>query len=215
MISSLKIIPLTFLALGVFVLMQVLLPVISFQIWELSLKFSNQLLVSPQGPKTQVLGVSIENKDNFPAIVSFLTRETKPNFAEFSLSIPKIKLNQIPVLVDSNDFSQKLAQLPGSALPGEKGNLFITGHSAGAFLFSRSNQEDYFAKLHDLKKGDEINISAGGSLFKYQVVEIKIVPPKDLSVIYPLDEFGRYISLMTCVPPGVNTKRLIVIGKMT
>ncbi len=214
MISSTKLVSLAFLALGIFALMQVILPIASYQIWELSLKYSNQLLVSPRAPQTQVLGISIENKDNFPAIVSSLRRESQPPFAQFSLSIPKIGLKEVPVLVDSNDFSSTLAHLPGSALPGEKGNAFITGHSAGNFLFSKTQQEAYFAKLPDVKKGDEIIVAAAGIQFKYRVVELRIVSPTDLSVIYPLDETGRYISLMTCVPPGINLKRLIVIGKM-
>ena len=57
-------------------------------------------------------------------------------------------------------------------------------------------------------------INAGGTNFKYKVIELKIVSPNDLSVIYPVDNLGRYISLMTCVPPGINTKRLVVTGKM-
>lgn len=207
-----KLLSLSLLAVGTFFLMQVLLPLASYQIWELSLRSSNQLLVSPLDNKTKVLGVSIENKDNFPAIVSFLKRDSKAPFSKFSLTLTSIGLKDTPVLVDSNDFSQALAHLPGSALPGEKGNMFITGHSAGGFLFK--SQEDYFAKLPDIRKGDEIVISAGGATFRYQVVQLKIVPPTDLSVIYPVDEMGRYISLMTCVPPGINTKRLIVIGKM-
>lgn len=212
MISSIKFIPLIFLALGVFILMQILLPLASYKMWELTLKYSNQLLISPQS-QTQILGVSIENHDNFPAIYSVLKRDTKPTFAEFSLSIKKIGLGNVPVLVDSNDFSKSLAQLPGSALPGEKGNLFISGHSAAAFLFSK-NQEAYFAKLPDIEKGDEIEISVGGTSFKYQVTQLKIVSPNDLSVIYPAEDLGRYITLMTCVPPGINTKRLVVTGKM-
>lgn len=212
MISSIKVVPLLFLAIGIFLLMQILLPLASYQIWEMTLKYSNRLLISPQS-QSQVLGVSIENRDNFPAIYSILKRDIKPNFSQFNLSINKIGLEDVPVLVDSNDFSQSLAQLPGSALPGEKGNLFITGHSATGFLFN-NKQKAYFAKLPDIKKGDEILINAGGTNFKYKVIELKIVSPNDLSVIYPVDNLGRYISLMTCVPPGINTKRLVVTGKM-
>lgn len=212
MISSIKVVPLLFLAIGIFLLMQILLPLASYQIWEMTLIYSNQLLISPQS-QSQVLGVSIENRDNFPAIYSILKRDTKPNFSQFNLSINRIGLKDVPVLVDSNDFSQSLAQLPGSALPGEKGNLFITGHSATGFLFN-NKQKAYFAKLPDIKKGDEILINAGGTNFKYKVIELKIVSPNDLSVIYPVENLGRYISLMTCVPPGINTKRLVVTGKM-
>ena len=33
-------------------------------------------------------------------------------------------------------------------------------------------------------------------------------------VLNPPDNKGRYITLMTCYPPGLNFKRLIVLGKM-
>ena len=213
MIGVSKIISLSFLSLGVILLMQVAMPLLSFQIWEIAQKYSSNLLISPQTPRSsQVLGVSIENKDNFPSFVSSIKRETQINYSEFSLTIPKLKMEQQPVLVDSNDLSKKLAHLPGSALPGEKGNIFISGHSALSQFFSMKKAT--FAHLTDLKKGDEIFVSAAGTQFKYQVIELKVVDPKDTSVINPPDTSSRYLTLMTCVPPGLNTKRLIVLAKM-
>ncbi len=210
MIATGKLISLGFLSLGVFVLMQVVLPILSFQVWAWG-QSSSPSLISPK-QSGQVLGVSIQNKDNFSTFVSNLTRESKPNYSEFTLSIPRLKIEEAKVAVDSNDLSNGLVQLPGTAMPGEKGNLFISGHSALSSLFTIKTA--VFAKLLDLKKGDKINISAGGAEFEYSVIELKVVDPKDLSVIAPPESLGRYISLMTCVPPGLNFKRLIVLGKM-
>ncbi|MBI2597349.1 class E sortase [Candidatus Daviesbacteria bacterium] len=208
-----KIIPLGFLSVGIFLLVQIILPVISFQIWLIGQKYSNNLMISPSSPKRgQILGVSVQNQQTFPAFVSATSRETPVNFNEFSLTIPKLKINQAPVLVDSNDLSKGLVHLPGSALPGEKGNIFISGHSALNKLFSLKSVP--FANLTNLKKGDQILVEALGVKFKYEVFEIKVVDPSDLSVIAPSDPQGRYISLMTCVPPGLNYKRLVVLGKM-
>lgn len=207
-----KLIPLGFLSVGVIILMQVILPVVSFQIWWFQQKVNNQVLISPQRSREAVLGVSVRNKDNFPAFVSSLTRVTQPNFDQFQLSVSRLKLDQSAVYVDNNDLSRGLSQLPGSAMPGEKGNVFISGHSALNPLLGIKNAS--FARLMDLKKGDEIFIEAANTKFTYKVVEIKVVGPGDLSVIAPPDTLGRYISLMTCVPPGLNLKRLIVLGKM-
>lgn len=208
-----KLISLGFLSIGIFLLMQVVLPVISFQIWAIGQKYNDTILISPRSPKMgQVLGVSVQNKDNFPAFISTLTRETKPNYSQFQLSVPRLKIADTTVYVDSNDLAKGLVQLPGSALPGEKGNIFISGHSALSRLFSGNSA--VFSKLMDLKKGDQIFAEAGGGKFVYQVVELKVVDPNDLSVIPPPDTLGRYISLMTCVPPGLNFKRLVVLGKM-
>lgn len=207
-----KIIPIGFLSVGIFLLMQVILPIVSFQVWEIGQKYNNGLLVSPSRQDSQILGVSIQNKDNFPAFISTLTRETQATYTEFSLTIPKLKVSEVQVLVDSNDLSNSPAHLPGSALPGEKGNVFISGHSALSQFFKGKNA--FFSNLQDLKKGDEIVVEVQGVKYKYQVYQSKAVDPKDLSVINAPEEQGRYISLMTCVPPGLNFKRLVILGKM-
>lgn len=212
MITASKLASVGFLSVGIFILMQIILPIASFQIWAIGQKYSNQILISPIKSNEQVLGISVQNKDNFPAFVSSLKRVTQPNYDKFIISIPKLKLERLDVLVDTNDLSKSLAHLPGSSLPGEKGNLFISGHSAAIRFFAGQNAP--FAKLSDLKKGDEILIKAVGTQFVYKVVEIKIVDPADLSIIPAPDGQGRYISLMTCVPPGLNFKRLVVLGKM-
>lgn len=209
---TVKLLPVGFLSLGIFLLMQVILPVASFQIWELGQKYNNNLLISPTQKDSQVLGISVQSKDNFSAIVSTLKRETQPNFTQFNLSIPRLNIDKALVLVDSNDLSNSLAHLPGSALPGEKGNVFISGHSALSQFFSF--KKALFGNLTDLKKGDQILVEVEGVKFRYEVSQLKVVDPNDLSVINAPDTQGRYISLMTCVPPGLNFKRLIVLGKM-
>lgn len=212
MITSAKVISVGLLSVGVFILMQVILPITSFQIWANVQKLNNQILVSPVTGNQQVLGVSVKNTGNFSAIISNLSRTTKPNYDWFQISIPRLKMEDSTVFVDNNDLTKGLSQLPGSALPGEKGNLFISGHSA-LYRFI-PGQPAPFANLPDMKKGDEVVINASGTEFVYKVAEIKVVDPSDMSVVLPLDKQGRYISLMTCVPPGLNYKRLIVIGKM-
>ncbi len=208
-----KLLPIGFLSIGVFLLMQVILPIASFQIWEFGQKFNNSLLISPNFPKNgQVLGVSIQNSDNFSEIVSNLTRESKANYSEFRISVPRLKMAGAPVLVDSNEISKGLVHLPGSALPGEKGNVFISGHSALNNFFSF--QHAPFANLQDLKIGDQIIVEADNARYTYQVIDLKAVNPTDLSVIAAPDSVNRFISLMTCVPPGLNFKRLVVLGKM-
>src|SRR3989344_1211280 len=112
MITSSKIIPLTFLLIGVFLLMQIIMPLISFQLLWFGQKYNNVALVSPT-KDSQVLGVSIQNENSFPAFVSSLKRETTAAFDHFSLTIPKLKIENEVVVVDSNDLSKGLVHLPG------------------------------------------------------------------------------------------------------
>lgn len=207
-----KVVPIGLLSIGIFLLMQVLMPVVSFKLWEIGQNYSSNLLISPSESNSNVLGVSIENKDNFSAFVSTLKRETQPNYTQFSISIPALKIDHAQVLVDSNDLDESLAHLPGSALPGEKGNVFISGHSALSRFFNL--KKAIFENLTDIKKGDQIEVNVLGVKYKYVVEQLKVVSPTDLSVINPPNTQGRYISLMTCVPPGLNLKRLVVLGRM-
>lgn len=211
---------LLFLGIGVFVLMQVISPLISFKIWELSAYYQNQVLADPlPSDKSQlvdvgVLGASIKNIDNFPIIYRENSIGYKPPYESFKLSIPKIKLEDVEVRVGVNEFEEYLAQLPGSALPGEVGNIFITGHSSISNTFQSKNKRAFFVNLPKLKKGDEVIVEAMGQKYTYIVEGMKIVNPDQVEVINPPDQVGRYISLMTCVPPGFNTKRLVVLARL-
>lgn len=208
-----KIASLLSLGIGVFALVQIIMPIASFKLWEISLNRQNIELISPDPNSTAVLGVSIESRNSFPAIVSSNSRAAIP-YPEFKLSIPSLKLEDLKVVVETNNFDQNLAHLPGSALPGERGNVFITGHSSLPQLFRQGNYKAIFAHLPEIKKGDEIQVSAGGQNFTYVVKSLRIVDPKETWVINPPDNQGRYLTLMTCVPPGLYLKRLVVLAEL-
>lgn len=199
------------LGAGVFLLIQVIMPIISFKFWEYTFYQENIALLSPD-PRSQALGVSIRSINSFPALISSNKRSATPPYSTFSLSIPAIKLFKAEVWVDNNDFENHLAHLPGSALPGEKGNVFITGHSSLPQFFETNNYKAIFAHLPKVKKGDQIIIDTGGQIFTYQVTGLQIVSPFATGVINSPDDTGRYLSLMTCVPPGLYLKRLIVLA---
>lgn len=207
-----KFVPLIFVGVGIFMLIQVIWPVFTYKVWES--KLDGPSLISPQINKKN-LEISLQTTDNFPAIVSFLKRSEKPAFDRMKISIPSIKIDSATAFIDSNDLSKGLAHLPGSALPGEKGNMFISGHSALPLFFSGDkNYGSIFANLPNVKKGDEILVFVGLTRYIYKVINIKTVDPSDLSVVEPPEPLGRYITLMTCVPPGLNSKRLIVLGQL-
>jgi LPXTG-site transpeptidase (sortase) family protein len=200
--------------LGIFLLVQVVMPIIAYKLWEISLNRANEPLVSAAPSSTAILGVSIQNSGSFPAITSSNKRSSPLPYPEFSLTVPSIKLNKVKVVVETNEFEKNLAHLPGAALPGEKGNVFITGHSSLTSLYKPDNFKAIFANLPELKKGDQILVEAGGQVFEYKVTGLKVVDPKDVSVINPPDPQGRYLTLMTCVPPGLYLKRLIVLAEL-
>lgn len=208
---------LLFLGVGVFVLMQVISPLVSFKLWEFSARFQNQVLADPTPSEklasANILGVSIKNVDDTPFFIRELDGLSAP-YPEFRISVPKINLKDVTVKVNSNEFEESLAHMPGTALPGERGNIFISGHSSISNVFQSKKNRAFFVNLTNVKKGDEILVEAMGQTYKYTVEGLKIVNPSEVGVINPPDEMGRYISLMTCVPPGFNTRRLVVLAKL-
>jgi LPXTG-site transpeptidase (sortase) family protein len=205
---------LLFLGVGVFILMQVALPFLEFKSWELFAFEDETVLANPLSGDGSglVSGVSIQDFEDFPAFVSNSISPSNLPYKEFKVTIPKLKLDNISTKVWSNNFDETLAQLPGSALPGEKGNVFVTGHSS--LPQPMGSKHAWFVNLPNIKKGDNIYLNAAGQQFNYVVEGLKIVDPKDTSVLNPPDARGRYLTLMTCVPPGFNTKRLVVLAKL-
>ena len=157
-------------------------------------------------------GIFVQKEENFSYFVSRDNRLYP--YQEFRLSIPKLKIEDAKVTVNSLEFKKSLAHLPGSALPGEVGNVFITGHSLLPQFFDPENYLTIFSTLPELEIGDQIIVDASGIVYDYQVVKVFAVDPSDLSVIAPADNANKYLSLMTCVPPGIGNQRLLVLAKL-
>lgn len=131
------------------------------------------------------------------------------------LVIPKIGTNA-PISWNVNEASlnEKLLEgvvhSQGTALPGQVGNIFITGHSS-YYSWVRSDYKDVFSLLDKLEVGDRVFISYGSTVFNYEVTDKKIVSPNETSV---MDQGNDYnLSLMTCIPVGTNLNRLIIRAK--
>lgn len=99
---------------------------------------------------------------------------------------------------------------PGTSLPGQTGNIAITGHSS-YFPWDPGRFKDVFALLHEVVEGDNIVIYWDQHKYVYEVTSIKIVLPDDISVLKQTPE--DKLTLITCTPVGTNLKRLIVEAK--
>lgn len=143
---------------------------------------------------------------------------------DYRLTIPKLGVN-VPVnpVTDENLVGQNWTALekqiqdelidgvvhyPQTALPGNYGNVFITGHSSN-FPWIKSDFNDIFALLGDLEVGDEFYIDYQGRRHEYVIREKFEVSPSDVSILnQPADE--RIATLMTCTPVGTNLRRLVL-----
>ena len=101
-------------------------------------------------------------------------------------------------------------QLDGTALPGEVGNVFISGHSS-YLPFAQGNYKQIFATLPNTKLGDQIFIIRGGTLYTYKVENVFEVKPTEIEIIKQSTD--SMLTLSTCVPIGTATRRFIVQAK--
>jgi sortase A len=80
-----------------------------------------------------------------------------------------------------------VGHIPGTALPGERGNVGLAGH-----------RDTLFRPLKDLKINDEIRLSTPSGDFRYEVESLRIVGPNDTTVLAASGE--QSLTLVTCYP---------------
>jgi sortase A len=119
--------------------------------------------------------------------------------------IPKIDVDA-PIVsgVTWEDLKMGVGHLPGSAHPGERGNLYLAAHN--------DIYGEIFRYLEELEPGDDYFIYAGEEKFRYVVKEKRIIEPTDVEVMLPTTE--PIATLQTCYPYLIDTHRLVVIGEL-
>lgn len=100
---------------------------------------------------------------------------------------------------------------PGTALPGDNGNIVITGHSS-YYAWDPGRFKDVFALLHNVELNDRIVVYFNQKKYVYEVTKKYVVLPKDVDVLGPTPQ--EQLTLITCSPIGTNLKRLIVTAKL-
>ena len=117
------------------------------------------------------------------------------------IEIPRLLLSVVVVEgVDKTSLRRAVGHIPGTALPGEAGNVGLAGH-----------RDTFFRPLKDLKIKDEIQFSTLKGNFKYEVESLRIVEPDNVGVLAPSGE--NVLTLVTCYPfyyVGPAPKRWIV-----
>ena len=105
-----------------------------------------------------------------------------------TLSIPSVDLTA--VVLHGSD-AQTLRRGPGhlenTPLPGHAGNMVIAGH-----------RDSFFWPLRNIQLGDDIFIDTPHGRFRYRVASVRVVNPRDVSVLGATDE--PVLTLITCYP---------------
>ncbi len=91
---------------------------------------------------------------------------------------------------------------PGSALPGQIGNVVVGGH--------RTSKHKVFRNIDQLVPGDEIIFDGVDGRHVYHVTRTEILGPEAMWIVDQTPE--RTATLFACHPPGSTRERIVVFA---
>lgn len=201
---------------GLVIIFSTLYPILSYE-WESAQKYPS--LISPLVDKDRA-AFKFSKTDYTKASSWFPEENSNTGFntsevTYFTLSIPKLGIDNAAVAIGGENLSDNLIQYPGTALPGKIGNAVIFGHSVLPQYYNPENYLSIFSTLPELSEGDFVYANFDGIMYKYNVEDMFEVTPKDIQILEQ-DVSSSYITLVTCTPPGhpLKPKRLIVRAKL-
>lgn len=104
------------------------------------------------------------------------------------IEIPSLGLSVIVEEgVDSRTLRHAAGHIPGTALPGQPGNVGISGH-----------RDTWFRPLRKIRRNDLITLTTLLGEYRYRVVSTKVVDPSDVAVLDRGDT--EVLTLVTCYP---------------
>ena len=123
------------------------------------------------------------------------------------ISVPKIS-QELPVYHGTSEgvLAVAVGHLEGTSLPvgGDTTHAVVSAHRGlpSAVLFTH---------LDRMEIGDTFSFTILDRTILYEVDQIRIIDPDDLSLI-GIQQDREYCTLLTCTPYGINTQRLLVRG---
>jgi sortase A len=128
-----------------------------------------------------------------------------PNAPIATVAIPCLDI-ALPVFRGTSDavLAQGTGHLPGSSLPvgGASTRCVIVGHTDYGDM-------EIFDSIRNLKEGDVVWLTSAAGKLCYAVTGSRIIEPTDTDAL-GIEEGKDILTLLTCYPPSVNTRRLIV-----
>lgn len=117
------------------------------------------------------------------------------------IQIPRLSVSAIVFEgISSSTLRRAVGHIPGTAFPGQRGNVGISGH-----------RDTFFRPLRNIRRNDIITLTTLLGEYRYRVVSTKIVGPNDVGVLKPSG--NEILTLVTCYPfyfVGAAPDRFIV-----
>lgn len=149
-----------------------------------------------------------------PTITAAPTADPKLIIPKLNVDVPAhFNIANDTATID-NAMNHGVAQfkIPGAdALPGQVGNLVISGHSAGD-IYSNNQYKFIFSGLERLQDNDLIYVNYNSVRYTYKVMKKQTVEPTDVAaLVYPTSK--PILTLITCTPLGSDRYRLLVTAE--
>jgi LPXTG-site transpeptidase (sortase) family protein len=142
---------------------------------------------------------------------------------EWKVVIPKLNINAPLVWSRSaaeeeiqQDLMNGLVHFPLTAVPGQAGNAFVTGHSSD-YLNKPGNFKDIFARLEELSLGDTVTFAAWSQngkkiSYTYKFYDKATVASNDPRLFEHTSK--SVVTLATCWPIKTDLERLMLKGEL-
>jgi sortase A len=105
-----------------------------------------------------------------------------------SLDIPRLGLSAIVVEgTSATSLRRAIGHITGTALPGQPGNVGISGH-----------RDTFFRPLRNIRRNDIITLTTLFGEYRYRVVSTSIVRPDSVAELHPTRD--EILTLVTCYP---------------
>ena len=123
------------------------------------------------------------------------------------LKIPKIRVT-LPIYHGTEErvLQSGVGHVGNTSLPvgGDSTHSVLTGHRG-------LPSAELFTDLDQLEVGDVFFVKVMHETLAYEVDQIKVVEPDNISDIF-IEDGKDYVTLVTCTPYGINSHRLLVRG---
>jgi len=122
-----------------------------------------------------------------------------------TISIPKIGLvHSMWEGVADSTLNHGPGHWPGTAMPGQVGNVVLGGH--------RVSHDRPFRHIDELVPGDQIVMNTLAGQFTYVVSGSRVVTPQDVWIVNQTP--AKTLTLFACHPPGSTRERYVVFAKL-
>ncbi|MQA94292.1 MAG: class E sortase [Streptosporangiales bacterium] len=132
-----------------------------------------------------------------------------------TVTIPRLGASSTFVIVEgagTAELRDGPGHIPGTALPGRRGNFAVAGH--------RVTYLAPFNRIDELRPGDAIVVTTRVARYTYRMTGHRVVTPDHTELIAPVPGHAgarpkdRYITLISCHPKFSAAQRYVVLGRL-